>query len=100
MLDEEGFISAIAHTRERSSSSPSGRHYGHYRALLQIPTILGLITSLANFCFDWGITMARWEKVIQPQIPKDKGTPQINQIQQITLIKADLNLSLSKLFGR
>jgi hypothetical protein len=34
MLDEEGFISAIAHTRERTSSSASGRHYVHYRALL------------------------------------------------------------------
>jgi hypothetical protein len=44
--------------------------------------------------------MARWEKVIQPQIPKDKGTPRINQIQRITLIKADLNLSLRELFGR
>jgi hypothetical protein len=99
-LDEEGFISAIAHTRERTSSSPSGRHYGHYRALLRKPTILGIIAALANFCFNWGVTMARWKKVIQPQIPKDKGTPRINQIRRITLIEADLNISLSELFGR
>ena len=33
-IDAEGFISAISHTRERTSSSPSGRHYGHYRSLL------------------------------------------------------------------
>jgi hypothetical protein len=33
-IDKEGFIAAIAHTHERTSSSPLGRHYGHYRTLL------------------------------------------------------------------
>ena len=33
-LTYEGFQSAIMNTRERTSSSPSGRHYSHYRALL------------------------------------------------------------------
>jgi hypothetical protein len=38
--------------------------------------MLGIIAALlANFCFNWGVTMVRWEKVIQPQISKDKGTP-------------------------
>jgi hypothetical protein len=46
----EGFQSAIKNTRERTSSSPSGRHYGHYRALLQSPTMLGIIAAaLTNF---------------------------------------------------
>ena len=44
--------------------------------------------------------MRRWEKVIQPQIPKDKGIPRITRIRRITLIEADLNISLSELFGR
>jgi hypothetical protein len=99
-IDDEGFISTIAHTRERTSSSPSGRHYGHYCALLRSPDTLGYIASLANFCFRWGITMRRWEKVIQPQLPKDNGTPRITRIRRITLIEADLNMCLSELFGR
>jgi hypothetical protein len=99
-IDEEGFNAAIAHTRERTSSSPSGRHYGHYRALLQSPETLGHIASLANFCFHWGVTMSQWEKVIQPQLPKDNGTTRITRIRRITLIQADLNMCLSKLFGR
>jgi hypothetical protein len=43
--------------------------------------------------------MKRWEKAIQPQIPKDKGTPRITHIRRITLLEADLNLCLSELFG-
>lgn len=99
-IDEEGFIDAISHTRERTSSSPSGRHYGHYCALLRSPQTLGYIAALANFCFHWGVTMRRWEKVIQPQLPKDNGTPRIKRIWQITLIKANLTMCLSELFGR
>jgi hypothetical protein len=44
--------------------------------------------------------MKRWEKAIQPQIPKNKGTPRITRIRQITLLEANLNLCLSELFGR
>jgi hypothetical protein len=61
----------------------------------------GIIAALANFCFQWGVlTMKRWEKAVQPQLPKDKGTPCLTQIRRITLLEADLNLCLSELFGR
>jgi hypothetical protein len=36
----EGFQSAIKNAGERTSPSPSGRHYGHYRALLRSPTMM------------------------------------------------------------
>jgi hypothetical protein len=71
-----------------------------YRALLHSPTILAIIAALANFCFQWGVTMKRWEKSVQPQIPKDKGTPSITRIRRITLLEADLNICLSDIFGR
>jgi hypothetical protein len=98
-LTYEGLRSAIMNTWERTSSSPSGRHYGHYRALLRSPPMLGIVAELANFCFQWGVTMKRWEKAIQPQIPKDAGTPRITRIRRITLLEADLNLCLSELSG-
>jgi hypothetical protein len=99
-ITTESFSDAMAHTRERTSSSPSGRHYGHYRTLLRDEDITGYIASLANFCFTWGVTMKRWEKVTHTIIPKDPGTPRITRIRRITLIEADLNVCLSELFGR
>ena len=90
----------MAHTRERTSSSPSGRHYGHYRSLLHDPALLGNIASLSNFCFQWGVTLKRWEKVTHTLIPKEPGTPRLTRIRRITLIEADLNVCLSELFGR
>jgi hypothetical protein len=58
-INPEEFVAAIAHTRKRTSSSPSGQHYGHYRALLRSPGILEIIAYLANFCFTWGVTLKR-----------------------------------------
>jgi hypothetical protein len=61
-----------------------------------------LASSLQSLIFasnGWGVTMKRWEKAIQPQLPKDNGTPRITRIRQITLLEADLNLCLSELFG-
>jgi hypothetical protein len=78
------FMDAMKHTRERTSSSPSGRHYGHYRTLLRDEELIGCITQLANFCFQWGKTLKRWEKVTQPLIPKDPGIPKINRVRRIT----------------
>jgi hypothetical protein len=99
-MTADDFSSAMAHTRERTSSSPSGRHYGHYRALLRDQNLLGDIAALANFCFQWGVTMKRWEKVTQTLIPKEPGTPRITRMRRITLVEADLNVCLSEIFGR
>ena len=51
IIDDETFRDAVYHTRERTSSSPSGRHYGHYLTLLRAPEILSCIKALTNFCF-------------------------------------------------
>jgi hypothetical protein len=53
----EQFAGAIKHTRESTSSSPSGRHYGHYRMLLRDQDLLACITTIANICFQWGVTL-------------------------------------------
>jgi hypothetical protein len=99
-ISVDQFAAAIKHTRESTSSSPSGRHYGHYRTLLRDHDLLACIASLANICFQWGVTLRRWEKVIQPLIPKDPGTPRITRLRRIALIEADLNVFLSELFNR
>ena len=50
-ISNKEFFQTVFKTRERTSSSPSGRHYGHYRTLLRAPDLLGCIASIANFCF-------------------------------------------------
>ena len=99
-ITEDEFVHAIVHTHESTFSSPSGQHYGHHHTLLRDPILLGCIASIANFCFQWGVTLHRWETVIQPLIPKAPGIPRINRMRCIILIEGDLNICLSEIFSR
>ena len=99
-ITDNEFFQMIFNTRERTSSLPSGHHYGRYQTMLRDPTLLDCITSIANFCFTWGISLRRWEKAVQPLIPKDPGVPQIHRMRHIILIEGDLNVCLSEIFSR
>ena len=99
-ITDDDCFQAVYHTRESTSSSPSGRHYGHYRTLLRDPSLLGCIALIVNFCFQWGVSLCRWERVIQPLIPKDPGVPRINRMCWIVPIEGDLNICLSEIFSR
>ena len=68
--------------------------------LMRDPTILGCIALIANFCFQWGVSLRWWAKVIQLLIPKDPGVPRIDQMHQIILIEGDLNICLSKIYSQ
>jgi hypothetical protein len=91
-ITTEAFTDMVQNHCKCTSSSPSGQHFGHYRTLLRAPELLGNIAALAHFCFKWGTTLRRWEKVTHTLIPNEPGIPKINRIRRITLIKADLNL--------
>jgi hypothetical protein len=53
-ITTEAFTDMVQNHCERTSSSPSGRYFGHYRTLLRDPELLGNIAALAHFCFKWG----------------------------------------------
>jgi hypothetical protein len=73
IITTDTFIDMVKHTCKRTSSFPSGRHFGHYRTLLQAPDLLGNIAAVANFCFQWGKSLKRWERVTHTLIPKEPG---------------------------
>jgi hypothetical protein len=50
-ITEEEFINAYKHVKEQTSSSPSGRHVGHYEAILDEPTIVSLHSAMMSLPF-------------------------------------------------
>jgi hypothetical protein len=73
MITTNSFADMVKHSCEHTSSSPLGQHYGHYCTLLHDSDLLGHITALANFCFKWGKSLRRWEKVTHTLILKEPG---------------------------
>ena len=125
-LDFDAFISAFLHWNESTSTSPSRRHLGLYKALVttyinasgefnirpkhppplfQTPQdkaeqILRLIHGLASHATAYGFFLHRWIHVINVMIYKKAGCIELDRLRVIHLFEADFNLCIGVLFGR
>ena len=105
-LTYESFATAFRKWRESTSTSPSGRHLGHYKSLLSIdsnaskytteipdpgPNLLKVLYHIAAAAFRSGITLPRWQNITTCMIEKIPGTPRINKLRVIHLYEADYN---------
>ena len=94
---------------ETTSTSPSGRHLGHYHALLKPTTETGKekealddkrndIMALHHTMLQNALTHShcydRWKKVVTVMIEKDPGQPKLHRLRVIHLYEADFNLLL------
>jgi hypothetical protein len=93
LLTLENFTSTIRKWKEATSTSPSGKHLGHYKSLLSLdsqinqyteeipgPSILKVLSDVASSAFNTGITMPQWTKVTTCMIEKIPGTPRIKKL--------------------
>ncbi len=100
---------------EGTSTSPSGRHLGHARALIAhngLPPdsddpvagfglrMLAINTALLNIAIETGYCFLRWCYVINCLLEKDCGRPRITRLRIIHLYEADYNLILKILWRR
>ena len=110
-LTTKEVASAISNWRESTSTSPSGVHLGHYKALVKwIPDdeeaqtraeqLLSLRTSLINAGVSAGFCYPRWEKIQSSMLEKIPGIPRIDKLRVIHIYEADLNLALGVLWSR
>ena len=61
--------------REATSTSPSGRHLGHYRAIIQNETLLYCLSTFMDIIVQRGISITRWQHAINVMLEKDAGRP-------------------------
>jgi hypothetical protein len=85
--------------KESTSTSPSGRHLGHYKALIQDPMLLACFVKFFNIAISRGIAVPRWSQAVNVMIEKDPGQPRINRLRIIHLFEADYNLFLKMMWG-
>ena len=64
-------------TKESTTSSPNGLHYGHWKTLLRDDNIFFPFASMISFVFKWGVLPKAWETAVQPVLEKDQGSPKI-----------------------
>ena len=87
------FTKMIKKMKEKTSSSPSGRHIGHYKALLQMENtdMLEIIYDILNLSMTFGIVLERFYKVATTLLEKDSGQPKIHRLRPICIVETELN---------
>jgi hypothetical protein len=108
------FVEAIQAWNENTTTSPSGRHLGHYKLLVTVfkdefakqelkdkaEEILNLFVSLLNLASTKGFALDRWKTVINVMIYKKPGVYLIDRLRVIHLFEADYNFAIGLIFGR
>lgn len=108
------FKGKITTWREATTTSPSGRHLGRYKALfaLGLPeldedssevislaakqeAIVNLIVALINYCIRTTYVLDRWKTVVNVMIFKEQGNYKIHRLRVIHIYEADFNLILA-----
>jgi len=113
LLTLDSFKGKIRKWRESTTTSPSGRHLGRYKAVFakgvydsSIPeeaeafsdkqdAIAQLLLRIINFCIRTGYVLKRWRVVVNTMIFKDQGNFKIHRLRVLHIYEADLNLIMA-----
>eukprot|EP00957_Ditylum_brightwellii_P052589 3987629-Ditylum_brightwellii.AAC.1 len=85
---------------ESTSSSPSGRHYGHYKAALILDSISQVHAWMMSMPFLAGLTPTRWQNTLDCMLEKDAGSPKITGLQIIVIVEGDMNAIMKVIWNR
>ena len=99
IISPEDFVLTVKAWKETTSTSPSGRHLGHYRTAILDDQVTQLDTTLLNLPIAHGFAPERWTHSVTPLIEKDEGRPYLTRLRVIHLFEADYNLFLKVIFG-
>jgi len=90
-ISDEEFISTFRLINEATSSSPSGRHVGHYKAILKNPDMVSFHSTMMSIPFQVGIAPDRWTRVTDIMLEKDEGNPRCHRLRILALFEGDFN---------
>ena len=100
LLTTEDLEGAIKSKAEKTASSPSGRHLGHYKTALNNSNVLQFHLNIINFARTHTCLPPRWSTAIQIRIPKKAGIPHIDKLRMIQLLEFDMNAQFGTTIGR
>ena len=85
--------------REKTSSSMSGRHFGHYKAASRNTYLSTIHSTFCHITASSGSSIDRWEQGLTVMLEKIKGNIIVDKLRAILLMEADFNFINKLMFG-
>ena len=98
-ITPEDWKGAWAKQKERTSSSVSGIHFGHYKAAIQDERLCKIDADMADIAFTSGFVTSRWKRSVDIMIPKKVKSSDVKDLRIIVLYEADYN-TINKIISK
>ena len=99
-ITEAEFLDFWSTAKEATSSSKSGRHFGHYKAICCHSSLIQLHVKSINLAARRGNPLVRWRQGVTVLLEKVVGNINIDKLRAICLLEADFNWWLKVVFAR
>ena len=97
----EQWSSFIKNVKEITSTSPSGRHYGHCKTLREyLPNVFYQIYLIMNIAIENGILLERWKNTVTIVIEKDAGMPKIHRLRPLHIIEPEIGAMVKHVWAK
>ena len=99
MITKDAWRGHWSKVTEKTSSSFSGQHFGHYIAGMTSERITYLHALIATLVTRRGIVLDRWSKGLSVMLEKVFGCLLITKLCSILLMEADFNATNKVIYG-
>jgi hypothetical protein len=99
-ISPDQFKSCYKAMDERTSSSPSGRHLGHYKAATFSEELSNLYSIMMSIPLLAGISPTRWQQIVNVMLEKKTGDHRIYRLRIVALQESDFNQTNRLAIGR
>ena len=87
IITPDQFISAIKIWKEQTSTSPSGRHLGHYKTIIKDRVIVQYYCTMCKLPLQYGFAPERWHQAVQTILSKDDEPPKLSRLRNINMLR-------------
>ena len=99
IITKEDFQHYWRRMKERTASSYSRRHFGHYKAAAHSEYLSEVHARMLSLTTKTGTTPERWSKGLSVMLEKIAGVALVTKLRAILLMEADFNFHNRLIFG-